>query len=267
MLKQDNWTNWACYGIYVRDSLAYFTARDFHIVDISNPSNIKEVGYYDPAGSAHGVYVEGNIAYVTGNLGTYVDLLILDISDPRNPEKISSFDTPGTFARKNCFVHDSYVYLSDADGGLRIIDVSSSSNPFEVGYYQTPTFLALNAFLSDPYVYVAAACLGLQIYEFYGAGIEEGPEKPIPLSSKLRLLQNPIRGDCIEVLLSSPEQNSAEISLYNQIGQKLRAYHFNALKKGENRLRLDVKGLPAGVYFLKATVSEHEDIQKLIKIR
>jgi len=194
-----------------------------------------------------------------------VDLVILDISDPRNPVKISSLlEIPGR--PRNCVVHESYVYVSSFDGGLRFIDVSSPTNPFEVGYYQTPTFLALNCFLSDPYVYVAAACLGLQIYEFYGAGVEE-EEKTMPSPAIIQLLQNPIKGNYIELLLSSPENNQARITLYNQIGQRLRTYQINGLQSGKNILRLDAMELPMGIYFLKLSAGEYTETKKIIKIR
>jgi hypothetical protein len=34
------------------------------VIDVSNPSNPREVGYFDTPGYAQGVYVSGNYAYV-----------------------------------------------------------------------------------------------------------------------------------------------------------------------------------------------------------
>ena len=94
------------------------------------------------------------------------------------------------------------------------------------------------------------------------SSIEE--EKPITYPPHLQLLQNPMKGNHIELLLTSPESNEVEITLYNQIGQKLRTYQFNGLKPSENRLSLEAEGLPAGIYFLKLN---GKPVGKVVKVR
>jgi hypothetical protein len=260
-------TNWDCNGIFVRDSLAYFTENDLHIVDISNPSNIKEVGYYDIPAYAHGVTIEGNVAYVTGNLSPNENLMLIDISDPENPVKISSLKTAGNYGTRDCFVHGSYAYLSDVDGGLRIIDVSSPSNPLEVGYYQTPTFLALNTFVSDSLIYVAAACLGLQVYQFFGTGVEEACQKDCFLPSSMRLNQNPVNGADIILQLNLHKEEDVEIALYNSIGQRVRSFELGRVTVGNHELRLEIRELTSGVYFLRRENSAGFESIKVLVIR
>jgi hypothetical protein len=76
-----------------------------------------------------------------------------------------------------------------------------------------------------------------------------------------------VRGNCIELLLSSPKNSNAEITLYNLLGQKVRAYSFGNLKFGRNILRLDVEGLRTGTYFLKSENLQNHKTVKVILIK
>jgi hypothetical protein len=148
-------------------------------------------------------------------------------------------------------VRESYAYISDFDGGLRIIDVSSPTNPVEVGYYYAPTFFALNCFFSDPFIYVAAACLGLQIYEFYGTSIEEKEQKSESSPMTLRLLQNPVTGRSIPLMLLTNNLNNCAFGLYNTLGQQVETFYLENLSIGKNNVDLPINDIPSGIYFLK----------------
>jgi hypothetical protein len=58
-------------------------------------------------------------------------------------------------ARAVC-VSGSYVYVAACDSGLRVIDVSTPSNPQEVGYCETPGY-ALDVYVSGSYAYVVGS--------------------------------------------------------------------------------------------------------------
>jgi hypothetical protein len=236
-----------CYNIFVRDTLAYFTERDLYIVDISDPYNISQVGYFNTPPYAQGVYLQGDTAYVTiGYTGPNTGLLIIDISDPTNPQLISHFRTPGN--AENCFVEDSYAYVADGSDGLQIIDISDPFNPRGVGYHETPD-KASNVAKLNSYLFVASSYCGLQIFEFYGAGIDEG-KKEVSFSPSFKLLQNPIRGNYINIQLLNWNRGNVDICLYNILGQKIKTYTFNNLKDNNN-LRLNIDDILSGVYFLR----------------
>jgi len=146
----------------------------------------------------------------------------------------------------------SYVYVAAGEGGLRIIDVSSPSNPFEAGYYQTPRpGGAANTFLSDPYMYVATYGCGLQIYQFYGAGVEKESEKYGAVSASIKLLQNPVRGNFIRLVLTTQNAHYAKLELYNLLGEEVKTFSFNNLSFGGNKVELSIDELPTGIYFLR----------------
>ena len=238
---------------YIADDLA-----GLRIIDISNPSNPFEVGNYDTPGYAHGVAVADSYAYVAdGEAG----LRVVDISNPSNPVGVGSYNTPGVAL--NVTVAGSYAYVADNGLGFCVIDISNPSNPIEVGYYDTPGSDECIA-VAGPYVYVAAKTAGLQIYENLLLGIDESPNKII---LPIRLLQNPVSGNYIELELSIKQRDGWEIGLYNLLGQKVKTFPIRGLSPGKYRIRLETRGLIGGVYFLRLQGKENQQSIRLTIIK
>ncbi len=82
------------------------------------------------AGPPYAFKVENNIIY-TASGGI---LLILDISDPTNPQFLGQVFTDGII--NDVAKSGNYVYLAEKAHGLKIIDVSNLSNPIQVGELQ-----------------------------------------------------------------------------------------------------------------------------------
>jgi len=93
--------------------------------------NVEFVGHI--GGATYAVALQGNYAYI----GEGPRLTILDISNPASPTVLGkTLPLPDTVRR--VAVAGSYAYVADYDGGLRVVDVSTPSNPMEVGFYDTP---------------------------------------------------------------------------------------------------------------------------------
>jgi hypothetical protein len=121
--------------------------------------NVGLVGQIDvPGGSAHGVAVAGNYAYVAGGMG----IRIIDISNPAAPSETGFYDTPGL--AQELAVAGNYVYVADYHDGLRIINVSNPAAPSETGFYDTPG-IAIGVTVSGNYAYVADGLEGLRIID------------------------------------------------------------------------------------------------------
>jgi hypothetical protein len=138
--------------IKLTESKAYIAAggSGFHIVDISNPYNLKEIGFVNTPGYAEGVAVSGKYAYVADGAA---GLRILDLSDPVTPNEIGFVNIPGyAFDVK---VSGNYAYLACAGGGLRVVDISNPLHPSDTGGYDTPgyayglTIVGNSAFIAD----------------------------------------------------------------------------------------------------------------------
>jgi hypothetical protein len=86
--------------------------------------------YEDTDGSAHGVTISGNYAYIADETS---GLAIIDISDPTNPGTPVYKAT--SYKAKSVAVSGNYAYVIDQSSGLAIIDISDKANPGSPSYY------------------------------------------------------------------------------------------------------------------------------------
>ena len=75
------------------------------------------------------------------------------------------------------------------------------------------------------------------------------------LYSGLKLLQNPVNGDYIELALYLKQHDSVNLTLYNSLGQEVKLYSLPQLSSGHHRLRIPTTNLPSGVYFIRYIAS------------
>jgi uncharacterized coiled-coil protein SlyX len=129
------------------------------VIDISHPATPQRVGGYDTAGTAVGVAVAGNYAYVADYTA---GLQVIDISNPANPQRVGGYDTAGY--ADTVAVAGNYAYVADDTAGLQVIDISNPANPQRVGGYATPS-AAYGVAVAGNYAYVAAGNAGLQVID------------------------------------------------------------------------------------------------------
>lgn len=142
-------------NLFQEDTLLYISLGGFHgltqnaglaIIDVSNPYQASLIGQWDSAAFSTGsaiVRVQDGYAY----LGAMESgLVILDVSEPTDISFVSAFqpDTawPGIVnyppnARGMALKGDT-LFLAYDCGGIRAIDVSDKSAPFEIGHYVNP---------------------------------------------------------------------------------------------------------------------------------
>ena len=246
------------YGVAVSGSCAYVADWNsgLRVIDVSTPSNPTEVGYCDTPGHALDVAVSGSCAYVADE---DAGLRVIDVSTPSNPTEVGYCDTPGW--AEGVAVSGSYAYVADDYSGLRVIDVSTPSNPTEVGYYDTPN-RDRGIAVSDPYAYVANGYAGLQVYENLLLGIEEITTKTPTSAIKMKISPNPFT-TVTTISLSGMGHGAGgmELTIYDSAGRLIKS-----VKLATSTYQLGADLVP-GVYFLKATIGEYKEVQKLIKIR
>ena len=211
--------SWHCYwSIYVQDSFAYITSdtAGLYIMDISNPYNPQQIGHYNPHAWAiwYDVHISGSYAYV----GTSNGLIILSISNPSDPYFVGSCNT---YRASGVYLSGSYAYIADHLGGLRVIDVSTPSNPTEVGYYDTPS-AAVSVFAADYLVYVANANCGVQIYQNSLMGIEENKSELPTTRLKLVISPNPFATSTRIKLLGASKSQKANLTIYDASGRLIK---------------------------------------------
>lgn len=105
-------------------------------------------------GSSYVVAVSGDYAYV----GMGPSLLIMDISVPSNPVKLSQVVLQDTVLDLALSGH--YAYIAEGSYGLAVIDISNPSSASYVGGYDT-SGRVFDVAVSGNYAYVADYCGGL----------------------------------------------------------------------------------------------------------
>ncbi|KPL06687.1 hypothetical protein AMJ86_07515 [bacterium SM23_57] len=130
------------------------------ILDMSNPSNPIELGYYNTPESATSVCLQGSYAYVADWWG---DLRVIDVSNPSHPSELTWVEAGNTICDVAC--DDNYVYSLDRYGGLKVIDTSNPNQPEIIGHYQALTYNYRDLTLQGDYIYVLNGSLGLAIVD------------------------------------------------------------------------------------------------------
>jgi hypothetical protein len=119
-------------NLEVIDNYAYIAGGHSGLrnINISDPSDPREVGFYETYSASYDFRRSGNYGFVAE-----LDdgILIFDLTDISNPVLISQYDTPG-YAH-NLEIADDLLFVSDRQGGLRIADISDPFNPSEVGFF------------------------------------------------------------------------------------------------------------------------------------
>ncbi|MHA2601285.1 MAG: hypothetical protein AM324_004040 [Candidatus Thorarchaeota archaeon SMTZ1-83] len=127
----DNCTSQFAEGLHV-----YVSAFDFDgfsgikVIDVSDPMTLVEVGSFETPGYPQSVYVADTIAYVADNNA----LVVYDVTDPGSPVELGSYSPTGEMALiQHVVVQGDYVYIIDANFGVRVLGASNFSEIEEVG--------------------------------------------------------------------------------------------------------------------------------------
>jgi hypothetical protein len=188
-----------CTCVAVAGNLAYLAdgAYGLQIIDCSTPTQPVRVGGYNTFGTALSVAISGNYTYIAdgnnglvvvdatnpdaprkvgdhaGLLATHITiagsyayissdgpLVIFDISDPLNPEPISSASVPGLI--KGSSVSGTTAYIASGLGGFHVLDITDLYAPIVLG--TTSLFTnAIRVAAADSLAFIADRTNGVRI--------------------------------------------------------------------------------------------------------
>jgi len=137
-------------------NLAYAGALpDLQILDMSSPLNPMPVGFYDlPQGTIGNFDTDGSFlyanAYFEGNGSSVDSLLVLNVSNPANPQ----FVALNGFGCGCLVLGEGYLYVAGSDNQFRVYDVSNPAQPVEVGHLNLPMY-PCDIALEDNFVYLS----------------------------------------------------------------------------------------------------------------
>ncbi|MDP8241136.1 MAG: T9SS type A sorting domain-containing protein [Candidatus Hatepunaea meridiana] len=134
------------------------------VLTLSNSPEI--VGICDIGYPMNDIEVEGDYAYVSADS---TGLIIIDISDPENPEEVSTLETDGSARRIALF--DDYACIADGEEGLIIVDISDPEDPEEVIRIDVNV---TNVTVDDDLMFLSD---GTQLLRIYDISDPEEPEQ------------------------------------------------------------------------------------------
>ncbi|OQX75269.1 MAG: hypothetical protein B6D61_10695 [Bacteroidetes bacterium 4484_249] len=281
----------------------------FTILDISDPTNpsftTKEFNWYE--GATPGVEwcfvsdldVEGDYLYLIDYKPFEDDdtkgLYIFDISDPENPAFVSRYEQQSQQSWR-IKVHNNYVYLADAYGGIEVIDVFDPLAPQTVAYQELMD-VAYNLDVS-PFGYVYASCYILGGVQAINISDPENPAvEGYYYRSGLFALNVTADGNDIYIadgssgfqiynhdeLITGLDENmqnvegintfpnpstgiinldvetASEVVVFDQGGRFVKKEKLNI-----GKTRINLSDLPNGIYFLKIKMTDGIQLQKIV---
>jgi hypothetical protein len=161
--------------VFINGNYAYCTdGAGVDILDVLNPARPKRTGHYESPGTASGVEVRYNYAFIAdGRQG----LQVVDVSNPANPVRVGNWNSIGTTDDylTTVFVRGNYTYAVSNSTGLLIFDISTPSEPTLVGTfkYENPCgndpecngISPVDIFVNFQYAYLVDFTLGLLVVD------------------------------------------------------------------------------------------------------
>ncbi len=161
-------------GIALADDYAYFTASiaGLIVLDISNPTDPREIGDYNRVGAIRSVTYAGEYLYVADGL---TGIKIVDVENMNHPVEVGTAESPGSAL--DIAVVDTIAYIADGFG-LRTFDVSDPENPEMVGGHDINGINSIA--VSEEYAYTAGGT-GFWVFDVFN------PRDPIRLNDRLNI--------------------------------------------------------------------------------
>ncbi len=227
------------------------------IIDISDPENPEEIGFFDTQGTASGVHVERHFAFVAdGEEG----LSVIDVIRPERPMEAGYLDTDGTAEAID--VEGDYAFIADGGAGLKVIDISDVQNPRLCGYYNTPGY-AQEICVRNGIAYVSDKT-NIGIYDCSeGLRVNNNAEKGLSGYGIIHAYPNPFNSSTT-IEFNAARPGFVSFQLYDSAGRALNSFSREQwVGEGGNRFRLDGGSLAAGEYFVLMRLNGKSQIRKI----
>jgi hypothetical protein len=137
-----------------------------------NPEDnfFKRGATFNPNGILDGavnIAIAGKYAYIACDRG----IVVVDISDPLNPQLVSEIDAPHVIKPRAIAIQFRYAFVADSEG-LKVIDITFPDHPKAVDGAALPIADARNLYVARTYAYISGGAQGLMIVDI------ERPEHP-----------------------------------------------------------------------------------------
>jgi hypothetical protein len=175
------------------------------VIDILAPSSPGFVGSWVSGDAAVMVALQGDVAVVGYLEGT---LDFINISNPSQPVRIATYDTPG--APRHAVFDGDVVFVADNGFGLLVIDITDLSVPTLVG--SAPGDRPVGLALLDDVIYLADGQSGLRTFDVADPTIPKlldgipllGPAVKVCVAREYAFVADHVAGGLQVIDVSSP---------------------------------------------------------------
>jgi len=271
------------------------TLYDFHgfagtfFYDISNPASpdllgslpqTPEINYHHsgwPTKDGRYLYLCDELSF---SQGRDTDVTIWDISDFSNPVLVNSI-SDSTATVHNLFIIDDYVYTSYYNAGFKVFDATDPVNPQLVYQYDTEPNLAEVGFNTGAWgVYPLAPSGNIYVSDHnFGLFVFNSPDiassvSETALPQKFTVhdnYPNPFN-PATNISYNLLETSHVKVSIYNVLGQEIKALLDESQKSGSHSLQWDgtnKRGLKvtSGVYYYRIEAGKDSAVKSMLLVK
>ncbi len=188
---------WIWEGVDGRDYAALGTWNaDGHALffDVTDPTDMRRIAEVQvDARTVNDVKVsaDGRTAVITreGASNRRNGFVILDVSDPRNPEILSRFDDEMTGGVHNVFFHEGHIYAINNGSRWDVVNAEDPANPFRVARFEDPRpgRSVHDVWVHDGIAFQAGNTDGLVVVDVGGGGMGGSPRNPVEMGRLYQL--------------------------------------------------------------------------------
>ncbi|MCD6217608.1 hypothetical protein J7L05_07085 [bacterium] len=206
------------------------------VLDVSDRSNPYITGSLEISAAMNYLSMAGNTICVDGSIDGYHGYVLVDATDPGNPEIKSINETRDSY---KTLVSGDYAYYTQNDNELVIVDISDPANPEVISVYDFDLYYSYDLFeLISGYVLIShKEC---QTWSFTAIDVRD-PLNPILTNSGGGVSSDSMH-DCVIVYSIAVSDNRVYISYDGQSWYSLATYDisdpYNISRIGTNPLPL-----------------------------
>ncbi|MDA3834179.1 MAG: hypothetical protein PF495_12370, partial [Spirochaetales bacterium] len=141
--------------------------KGLHVLDVTDPQKPSQIGFASST-SLFSVTVSGSYAYASNY--DLTQMKIFNISNPKNPTLVSTYNTGSASYAKDIGVSGSYAYIAISASGVQVVNISDPTKPTLVGKYHSAG-TAYDISLSGTHAYLADGTGGLKILKLPGTTV------------------------------------------------------------------------------------------------
>jgi choice-of-anchor B domain-containing protein len=279
-------TGFYTHDMYSRDGVAYMAAiydGDLVTMDMTAlPGAFPELDRIQTDGAfTHNVWLtqDGNYA-VTGDEVSGGPMTVIDVSDPANLSRVTSWAPPNdpSATMHNVIVRGNLAYIGWYNAGFHVVDLTDPSNPQEVAYFDSAPGSGSGyngswgsyPFAPSGVVYMSDIDAGLYTLEIDVATVLV-PGAAIPTGHQLVPLANPFQSST-SLRITLDGRRDVRLEVVDAEGRRVRRLLDGSLATGTHDVSWDGRDLlgrpvEPGVYFVNLRAGGATVATKLVRTR